>query len=102
MSWSALEERTNRAALRVFGSTQSKPVKLDWKPVDGDMVEAGDEVFLGGVSAEATQTMFMMATPDVPDGVVGMTLQEGQRTFSVENARADGRGMTALYLEVAQ
>lgn len=102
MTWAQLEERTNRAALRAFGSTQDAPVKLDWKPVSGDLIEAGDEVFLGGVSVEATQTMFVMATPDVPVNVIGLPLQQGQRSFTVQNTRADGRGMTTLFLEVAQ
>ena len=102
MSWATLEERTNRAALRVFGSTQTAPAKLGWKPVTGDLVEPGDEVFLDGVSAAATQPVFVMATPDVPDPVVDLVLQVGQRAWRVADARPDGRGMTNLQLEVAR
>ena len=102
MSWADLEERTNRAALRVFGSTQSKPAKLGWKPVAGDLYEPGDVVFLDGVSAQATTPMFMLATPDVPAAPVGEVLQIGTRAWHVEEARPDGRGMTILHLKVAR
>lgn len=102
MSWAALEERTNRAALRVFGSTQDAPAKLGWRTVAGDLVESGDVVFLDGVSAQATQPMFIMATPDVPDAPVGELLHIGVRSWLVEESRPDGRGMTVLYLKVAR
>lgn len=102
MSWVALEERTNRAALRVFGSTQDAPAKLGWRPVTGDLTEAGDVVFLDGVSAQATRPMFIMATPDVPDAPVGELLQIGTRSWIVEEASPDGRGMTVLHLKVAR
>jgi hypothetical protein len=102
MSWAALEERTNRAALRVFGSTQSAPAKLGWRNVAGDLVETGDLVFLDGVSAQAVQPLFVMASPDVPQSPVGDVLHIGVRSWLVEEARPDGRGMTVLHLKVAR
>lgn len=102
MSWATLEERTNRAALRVFGSTQDAPAELGGSTVVGDLTEPGDLVFLDGVSAQATQPMFVMATPDVPESPVGELLEIGARSWLVEEASQDGRGMTVLRLKVAR
>lgn len=102
MTWSALQERTNRAVLRAFGSTQATPAKLGWKPVSGDLVEAGHLVSMDGVSAQATQPMFVIATPDLPDAPVGLLLQIGARSWHVEEARPDDGGLTLLYLKAAR
>lgn len=102
MNWLALQDRTNRAALRVFGSTQQTPVKLGWQPVDGDFVEPTDQVFLEGVSATAGKPVFVMCSDDVPAVVIGETLQRGADSWQVVDQLPDGRGLTTLVLEMAQ
>ena len=102
MNWAALEDRTNRRALSVFGSSQATPVKLGWVPVLGDLTEPGDEVFLDGVSAVATVPSFLMCSADVPDPVIHQPLHVGPRSFLVVDQRPDGHGFTRLMLEVAQ
>lgn len=102
MTWAALQERTNRAVLRAFGSTQSNSAKLGWKPVSGDLVEAGGLVSMDGIAAQATQPVFVIATPDLPDAPVGELLQIGARSWLVEEARPDDGGMTLLYLKAAR
>jgi hypothetical protein len=43
-----------------------------------------------------------MASPDVPQSPVGDVLHIGVRSWLVEEARPDGRGMTVLHLKVAR
>lgn len=102
MTWQDLEERTNRAALRVFGSTQVAPAKLGWRPLAGDLIEPGQLVNLDGVSAMATQPMFVAVTADLPADPVGELLQVGVRSWEVEEATPDGAGMTVMRLKVAR
>lgn len=102
MTWQELEERTNRAALRVFGSTQVAPALLGVLPLSGDLVEPGQLVNLDGVSAQATQPMFVAVTADLPADPVGEVLHIGLRSWNVERASPDGAGMTVLHLQVAR
>lgn len=104
MSWAQLQARTNTAVMAVFGNT---PGVLGWEDVTGDFVEPADEVFLGGVSAMARVPQYVMLSPDVPAGVVGMPLcltpngETDARTYTVVKAQPDGLGMTTLLLEKA-
>ena len=97
MDWTALQTRTNAAALAAFGGD----VVLDGLPVRGDFHEPADQVFLDGVSAVATRPQVVVLDADVPDAPVGKRCTANGQQWLVADARPDGCGMTVLMLERA-
>lgn len=97
MDWPALQQRTNAAALAVFGDAT---VVLNGVTVTGDFCAPGDQVFLDGVSAAATRPQVVVLDADVPAAPVGKTCVIGATSWLVADARPDGNGMIVLYLEL--
>ena len=97
MSWSALEARLNAAALAVFGEA----VSVDGTDVVADFHEPDEEVRFGDVSAIARVPRLVLLSADVPEQPVGKPVEARSRTFTIADARHDGRGMAILELEAA-
>lgn len=95
MDWTALQSRTNTAALAAFGEA----ITLNGALVRGDFCEPSDQVYLDGVSAVANMPQVIVASGNVPASPVGKTVVARSRSFIVGDARPDGRGMTTLLLE---
>lgn len=95
MSWSALQARTNRAVLRVFGGS----ITVNAVAVQGDFCEPGDVVYMDGVAAVASQPIAVILTSDVPANPFGKTVVADSRNWTIGEAKPDGRGMTNLMLE---
>ena len=95
IDWPALQQRTNTAALAAFGAT----VVLDGLTVQGDFHAPGDQVFLDGVSAEATRPQVAVLSSDVPAAPVGLSCMANAQSWVVADAGPDGCGLTVLYLE---
>jgi hypothetical protein len=96
VNWLALQTRTNTANLAVFGEA----ITLNGVPVQGDYCEPTDQVHMDGVSALANVPQVVVQSSDVPANPVGKTVVARARTFTVGDARPDGRGFTNLFLEV--
>lgn len=95
MDWTALQARTNAAAVAVFGEA----ITLNGVLVRGDFCEPSDQVYLEGVSAIASTPQLIVVSGDVPASPVGKAVVARGRNFTVGDARPDGRGMTSLLLE---
>ena len=95
MDWLALQTRTNAAALAAFGEA----ITLNGVVVQGDYCEPSDQVYLDGVSAISNVPQVLVQSSDVPANPVGKTVVARARTFTVGDARPDGRGITNLFLE---
>lgn len=97
IDWPALQDRTNTAALAVFGAA----ITLDGQPLQGDFHAPGDQVFMDGVSAVATRPQVAVISDDVPAAPVGLACVANAQNWVVADARPDGCGLTVLYLEQA-
>ena len=96
MDWLALQTRTNVACMAAFGES----ITLNGVAVRGDYCEPADPVYLDGVSAMANLPQVVVDSSDVPANPVGKTVVARTRTFTIGDARPDGRGLTNLFLEV--
>lgn len=97
MTWAALEYRLNGAALAVFGES----VTVDGTAVQADFHEPDEEVNAGDGSAIARVPRVVMLSSDVPVAPVGKAVMARTRSFTIADARHDGRGMAVLELEAA-
>lgn len=97
MDWSALQTRTNAAALAAFGQT----VTLNSVAVQGDFQEPFDRVQFDGAAAAAAAPQVTMQSADVPQSPVGKSVVVGTVTYTVTEAMPDGHGLTTLLLEKA-
>jgi len=96
MDWTALQTRTNNAALAAFGEDITLAGVAG---VRGDFCEPVDQFELGGVSAVAGVPQVIVASAVVPASPVGKTVVARSRNFTVAEVRPDGRGFTTLLLE---
>lgn len=97
VDWAALESRVNAAALAVFGES----VTVGGASVQGDFCEPHEEVLIGDNSAVSAVPRIVLQSALVPSQPVGKPATARGRSFTVADARPDGRGLTVLYLEAA-
>lgn len=97
MTWAALQARLNSAALAVFGES----VTVDGTVFQADFHEPDEEIMAGDGSAIARVPRVVMLSADVPTAPVGKAVTARTRSFTIADARHDGRGMAVLELEAA-
>jgi hypothetical protein len=98
MTFADKQARLNAKALARFGEEH----QLDGGPVQGDFIKPGKTFTLSdGVGMQARVPTLIVADGDVPVGPVGKSATCEGDTYTVEEARPDGHGLTILELQKA-
>lgn len=100
MTWAALQDRTNRAALAAFGQS----VTVGGVSMQGDPCMPTDVVYMNNATATANVPQVVVCSEDIVGAPVGQTVVIATGpvagTWEVVEASADGMGLTVLRLGV--
>lgn len=100
MTWSDLQNRTNRAALTAYG----QDVTVGGVSMRGDALMPTDLHYMNNATATANVPQLVVCSDDLVGAPVGQTvvIPSGpvEGTWEVVEASADGMGLTVLKLGV--
>lgn len=99
MAWLDLQNRTNAAALAVFGGAVT--FAGAGAPVTAVFNEAYALGSVGAVGMASSMPSLVLQSSAVPANPVGQLVAVGAISYMVAAAEPDGLGMTCLLLEVA-
>lgn len=95
MTFADRQTRLNVKTLKRFGDLHL----LNGVSVQGDFVKPGKKFTLNDVTFEAHQPMLVVADGDVPADPVGLPAVCEAVTYTMQDVKPDGHGMTVIYLQ---
>ena len=97
MTWAALQSRVNTAALAVFGEA----VTVAGVTLRADFHEPDEAIDTGDGMVVCRVPRLVLQSASVPAAPVGQAVVARGRSFTIADARHDGRGLAILELEAA-